>query len=992
MRTNTKHVIESNYKLDTRKTFYVGCWNIKTMYEASRANQIANEMKRYKIKILGLSEVRWLGSGETRLANGTHILYSGKIDENEKHEYGVAFMLDEESRKALLEWKPISERLITARFKGRFFNISIINAYAPTNNDSQTRKDEFYEQLQKVYNEMEKKYKKDIKLLIGDMNAKIGSDNTGREEIMGKEGIGEVTENGNMFIDFCAFNNLLIGGSIFAHKTIHKVTWISPDGKTKNQIDHITIDRKYRSHLMDVRAMRGAEAASDHILIRAKLKNKLQARNKHQQSKIKYNIPWLMKNTERQEIYAEKLEEKYGKMDDMNSYNIEQLWHHYKEILKEAAEETVGVNKSTNKEWLTEKTWKLIDERRNINLKILGETNIDKNKKLRELHQIKNREVKRSARTDRRLYYEDLLKTAEKAAMQNDMKTVYDINRKISRKKDYQLKQLKNDQGELLKSDNEILNRWKEYFEIIYGQQDPLEQLPINYIEENNTTLEIKTEQITEEEVRIAIQQLKNGKATGTDNLPGELLKIGIETNVKILHCLLNKIWLEERLPKQWLEGRIITLPKKGDKTNCDNWRAITLLNHASKTLSIVILNRIKKAVDEAIRENQAGFRTGRGCIDQIITLRIITEECVMWQKEIFIGFIDFKKAFDRVNRDAMWMILKQYGIPNKIIRMIKILYDNYQAFVQYNGKTSEAIDIKCGVRQGCILSPVLFLLVIDWIMKGIRRNGLQWRLNEQLGDLEFADDVCLITENLNYLQRKIDELRINAGKMGLEINANKTCIMKIKSTDQRNIQIEENVIENVSEFNYLGSVISNKGGCKNDIKRRIGRAQYTFNSMIKIWLTKELSLKTKIRLFNSNVKSILLYGCESWSMNKKERNEIQVLINKCLRRILGIYWPEVISNEELWRRTNQEPIEITIKKRKWNWIGHTLRKPTSNITKQALDYKIMGKRRQGRPITTWKRNTELECKKVKKKWNEVKTAAGNKKEWKEIVNKICAP
>ena len=115
-------------------------------------------------------------------------------------------------------------------------------------------------------------------ILMGDLNAKIGSDNSGYEEAMGRQGLGKMNENGEMLADFCAFNNMIIGGSVFPHRRIHKATWVSPDHRTENQIDHICIGRKFRRSMQDVKIQRGADAASDHHLVLARMKMKLKKR------------------------------------------------------------------------------------------------------------------------------------------------------------------------------------------------------------------------------------------------------------------------------------------------------------------------------------------------------------------------------------------------------------------------------------------------------------------------------------------------------------------------------------------------------------------------------------------------------------------------------------------------------------------------------------------------------------------------------------------
>ncbi|CAG2198896.1 Craniofacial development protein 2 [Mytilus edulis] len=166
------------------------------------------------------------------------------------HEKGVGFLITKRSKTALLEWNPISPRIITARFNSRFQKTTLIQVYAPTNGADDCEKEDFYHSLQTT---IEKVPKRDLLVLMGDLNAKVGSERKGWDREIGPHGIGKMNENGELFADFCATNNLVIGGTLFKHKNCHKVTWVSPAGNAENQIDHITISQRWRSSLQDVR-------------------------------------------------------------------------------------------------------------------------------------------------------------------------------------------------------------------------------------------------------------------------------------------------------------------------------------------------------------------------------------------------------------------------------------------------------------------------------------------------------------------------------------------------------------------------------------------------------------------------------------------------------------------------------------------------------------------------------------------------------------------
>ncbi|XP_054279259.1 uncharacterized protein LOC128997645 [Macrosteles quadrilineatus] len=197
--------------------------------------------------------------------------------------------------------------------------------------------------------------------------------------------------------------------------------------------------------------------------------------------------------------------------------------------------------------------------------------------------------------------------------------------------------------------------------------------------------------------------------------------------------------------------------------------------------------------------------------------------------------------------------------------------------------------------------------------------------------------------------------------------------------------------IEEVDRFTYLGSVLTRAGGADEDVMSRITKANAAFVQLYPVWKARDISTRTKLKIFSSNVKSVLLYGCETWKVSSSLTQKLQVFINRCLRKILKIYWPEVISNRELWKATDKEPVEIQIKKRKWRWIGHTLRKDPDAVERQALSWNPQGHRRRGRPRMTWRRTIEEEIRDAGKNWREVRALAANRVRWRCFVEALCS-
>ena len=206
------------------------------------------------------------------------------------------------------------------------------------------------------------------------------------------------------------------------------------------------------------------------------------------------------------------------------------------------------------------------------------------------------------------------------------------------------------------------------------------------------------------------------------------------------------------------------------------------------------------------------GFRQSKSTSDQIATLRIIVEQSLEWRTPLYINFIDYQKAFDSLNRNTLWDLMASYGIPGEIISLVKNTYEVTSCRILPDSGLTEKFSIKTGVRQGCLLSPFLFLLAIDWAMKETisdSRNGIQWTLVDQLEDLDFADDLALLSHTHSQMQAKTSKLEAISSKVGIQINTKKTKIMRVNIKSTEHISIANRNKDDVKSFTFLGSVIN---------------------------------------------------------------------------------------------------------------------------------------------------------------------------------------
>ena len=404
-----------------------------------------------------------------------------------------------------------------------------------------------------------------------------------------------------------------------------------------------------------------------------------------------------------------------------------------------------------------------------------------------------------------------------------------------------------------------------------------------------------------------------------------------------------------------------------------------------------IILNRLKKEAEEHLAEEQAGFRPGRSTVEQIFNCHIMMEKHLQHQKELYHNFIDFKKAFDRVWHNGLWHVMRSFGMEEGLIQIIQALYKNATSAVLLNSDIGEYFKTTVGVRQGCLLSPVLFNLFLEKIMRETLHNFKSTVSigGRTLSNLRFADDIDLMGGSNKELQELTTRLTQRSGAYGMEVSSEKSKVMK-NSSNTTPVQIFMNgqELEEVSTFKYLGATLSKDSKSTKEIKTRIAIAISTMAKLDKIWKSKEIRFPTKMKLYRALVLSTLLYGCESWTMSAETTKKVKTFETKSFRRMLGITWKERKTNEYVFDQVSlldgpQEPLLATIKRRKLAWFGHVTRHNT--LPKTILQGTLEGGRKRGRQQKSWFDNI--------KEWTRMDSptllrSAENRAAWRQLASR----
>ena len=500
-------------------------------------------------------------------------------------------------------------------------------------------------------------------------------------------------------------------------------------------------------------------------------------------------------------------------------------------------------------------------------------------------------------------------------------------------------------------------------------------------------TLPINTENITMDELVKCVNSFKNNKADGLDSIPIEVWKSGALNQQLLDIC--NKTLNGDR-PKVWVKSAIVPLPKKGDLGNAGNYRGISLTATAAKIYNKILLGRIRPHLEPLLRVNQNGFRAGRSTLSQILTLRRIIEGVKGKQLPALMTFVDFSKAFDSIHRAKLMEILKAYGIPIKIVDAISILYKDTEAQVITPDGDTEFFRILAGVLQGDTLAPFLFIIALDYALReATRETHIGFTLTSRkssrypakyITDADFADDLALVSDNLEKAQVLLLRLEVSAEAMGLHVNCKKTQYMRYNQSDGDLVTLEGNKLKQVYDFKYLGAWIQSS---ERDMNIRIGQAWSALNKMGIMWKS-NLQNHLKVGFFRATVESVLLYGAESWTMTGKMRDKLDGNYTRMLRVILGVSWKSHKTNEELYG--NLSKVTDSLRIRRLRFIGHSWRRKQELISGVFLWEPKHGRRKRGRPATTYidqlRKDTGLSI-------EELKNIMGDREEWRNLVNGV---
>jgi len=977
----------------------LGSLNVGTM--KGKSAEVVDMLMRRKVDVCCVQETRWKGEG-VRMIKANNVKYKFYYKGGKEGLGGVGVLISERIVNKVVDSKTYGDRVILVKlaFGKRIMNI--ISVYAPQSGHSIIEKEEFWEGLRQVVASISV----DEAIWIGgDLNGHVGRTADGYEGVHGGFGYGNRNLEGDLILEFCDANEMTICNTWFEKKTNNLITYES--GGMCTMIDYILTRREDRKCVRNVKVIAGEECVSQHRLLVCDMELKeLKEKKRVCSEKLKV---WKLKDVTVKNLFQQEI----VLQNEETDRSADEVWTEARDNLLKATEVTCGRVKGPPRHsetwWWNSEIQTIIDEKK-IKFKAWKEAKAshavdegEKEKDYKEAKKHAKRAVAIAKDTERKEF-------AAKLDTEEGRKDVFKIAKQIAKEQEVVtgIKWLKNEHGEVLVEAKDVKERWKEYMEKLLNVENEWDGDVVADMVEGPPN------RISEEEVREAINESKTGKSSGPTEVVVEMIRAAGEQGVKWMTEICNEVIRSGKVPDDWKFSFLVPVYKgKGDPMQCGNYRAIKLLEHGMKIMERVLEKRLRKQTN--IDNMQCGFMPEKGTTDGIFVVRQIAEKHKAKAVKLYYAFVDLEKAFDRVPREVVRWALRKLGVEEWLVRSVMAMYTEAMTAVKTQDGPSDKFEVKVGLHQGSVLSPLLFVSVMEVITREAR-TGLPW-------ELLYADDLVLIAKSEEELKAKIRKWKECLEAKGMRVNAEKTKVMisgckeravektgkwpcgvcskgvgvnSIKCTKcqawthkkcsgvkgsstslktpfvckvciagivdnevDSKFKVGEDVFERVDKFCYLGDMINANGGAESASVVRARCAWQKFRELSSILTAKYVSLKLKGRVYDTCVRSAMLFGSETWAMKAEQEARFERTEMRMVRWMSEVSLREKKTSAELRARMGLKPVGEVVRGNRLRWLGHILRKDEEDWVRKCMDYEIDGKRPRGRPEKTWKDSVE---------------------------------
>jgi hypothetical protein len=454
---------------------------------------------------------------------------------------------------------------------------------------------------------------------------------------------------------------------------------------------------------------------------------------------------------------------------------------------------------------------------------------------------------------------------------------------------------------------------WKTYFCELLNMNNPIDEYfstsVDSYItwhdsncQECKETLcdndNIIDKDVTLSEVERVVTELDTGKASGIDGISNEILKKGKLVIVPMLYTLFNQIIESGEFPNEWGKAIIIPIHKGGDVKNPGNYRGISLLSCVSKVFTKILNNRLVSWAEEnnIFFEVQTGFRRGKSTVDNIFVLHSLADKYLCKEKGRFYSvFVDFSKAFDSVPHRLLFYSLLNGNMHGRVVNLLRNMYEKLRSCVEFDGFLSEDFMCSVGTRQGCMLSPFLFILYLNELINLTEENNCQGifvnEYHPNVTMLLYADDIVIVGDHVGRVQKILNTLSEFCNKWAMKVNMSKTKSMVFRNGGiiKKNevFYFNGEKLDNVSYYKYLGVIMSTRLSWSPAQETLAMQASKTLNLINQVNYNLEYSFRSACEVFDKCTLPVLYYGSEVWGTDV--HRSIEMIHLKFCKNLLGV-------------------------------------------------------------------------------------------------------
>ena len=409
----------------------------------------------------------------------------------------------------------------------------------------------------------------------------------------------------------------------------------------------------------------------------------------------------------------------------------------------------------------------------------------------------------------------------------------------------------------------------------IWGMPDEgtSSQTPCQITKVVSEVVDVDTSPIQIAELIAILAKLKRGKTPGPDEMPMEFFKELEQDTMALVLGILNEWWCNENIPREILRARVVLIFKKGKTSNLANYRPISSLNSIYKIFAAILQRRIADKLDKHLQQTQSGCRRKRGTADALQYIRRVIDKGEMTRTKTILVLLDWEKAFDKVLHKALFEALKRMNLPEKIVRLVQMLYNCPEFHTEIDDVKSEWKTQATGIRQGCPLSPYLFITLMTVmfydIHEGDRLNMKRHRVTgTQADEVIYADDTICVSEDEAAMNRLLIEIESEGKHYRLRLNKTKCELVRFEDVSRIQFADGTELIPK-EEVKYLGCKLNQQGDANMEIRKRIAECMGTLKQIDLFRLHSDSSLRQKLIVYDAVIKSKLMYGLESLELTE---------------------------------------------------------------------------------------------------------------------------